>query len=75
MEPYLIADSTVGIIAQRLVRRLCPKCKRQRMITDEDKRRLRIRGEGTQPIYEPADRVVHSVMVPVTADELVYMRL
>lgn len=23
------------------------------MITDEDKRRLRIRGEGTQPIYEP----------------------
>ena len=53
LEPYLIADSTVGIIAQRLVRRLCPKCKRQRMITDEDKRRLRIRGEGTQPIYEP----------------------
>lgn len=53
VEPYLIADSTVGIIAQRLVRRLCPKCKRQRMITDEDKRRLRIRGEGTQPIYEP----------------------
>ena len=49
----MIADSTVGIIAQRLVRRLCPKCKRQRMITDEDKRRLRIRGEGTQPIYEP----------------------
>ena len=53
VEPYLIADSTVGIIAPRLVRRLCPKCKRQRMITDEDKRRLRIRGEGTQPIYEP----------------------
>ena len=26
IEPYLIADSTVGIIAQRLVRRLCPKC-------------------------------------------------
>ena len=27
IEPYLIADSTVGIIAQRLVRRLCPACK------------------------------------------------
>ena len=26
---YLIADSTVGIIAQRLVRRLCPRCKRK----------------------------------------------
>lgn len=27
IEPYLIADSTIGIIAQRLVRRLCPTCK------------------------------------------------
>ncbi len=30
VEPYLIADATVGVIAQRLVRRLCPKCKKQR---------------------------------------------
>ncbi len=28
VESYLIADATVGIIAQRLVRRLCPNCKR-----------------------------------------------
>lgn len=28
IEPYLIADSTVGVIAQRLVKRLCPDCKR-----------------------------------------------
>ena len=27
IEDYLIADSVVGIIAQRLVRRLCPQCK------------------------------------------------
>ncbi|MDE5894053.1 MAG: GspE/PulE family protein, partial [Acetatifactor sp.] len=27
IEPYLIADSTIGVIAQRLVRRLCPECK------------------------------------------------
>ena len=29
VESYLIADSVVGIIAQRLVRRLCPQCKRR----------------------------------------------
>ena len=29
IEPYLIADSTVGIIAQRLVRRLCNTCKEE----------------------------------------------
>ncbi|MCR4651324.1 MAG: Flp pilus assembly complex ATPase component TadA [Lachnospiraceae bacterium] len=27
IEPYLIADATVGVVAQRLVRRLCPTCK------------------------------------------------
>lgn len=30
VDSYLIADSVVGIIAQRLVRRLCPSCKKMR---------------------------------------------
>ena len=30
VDSYLIADSVVGIIAQRLVRRLCPHCKRKK---------------------------------------------
>ena len=33
VESYLIADSVVGVIAQRLVRRLCPKCKKARYST------------------------------------------
>ena len=52
VEPYLIADSVVGIIAQRLVRRLCPKCKKGHELNDEDKLRLRIRGESKPTIYE-----------------------
>lgn len=28
VEPYLVASSVEGVIAQRLVRRICPKCKR-----------------------------------------------
>jgi len=27
LQPYLIADSLVGIVAQRLVRKICPECK------------------------------------------------
>jgi type IV pilus assembly protein PilB len=27
IEPFLVASSTVGIVAQRLARRLCPQCK------------------------------------------------
>ena len=36
VESYLIADSTVGIIAQRLVRRLCPDCKRRRPMLEHE---------------------------------------
>lgn len=53
VEPYLIADSIVGVIAQRLVRRLCPNCKRPRMAMPEE---LEILGKGPDEkvqIYEP----------------------
>ncbi len=39
IEPYLLGDSLVGIIAQRLVRRLC-ECKKSREATPEEKRTL-----------------------------------
>ena len=39
VEPYLIADALVGVIAQRLVRRLCPNCKR-RIEADYEKKKI-----------------------------------
>lgn len=38
LESYLIADSVIGVIAQRLVRRLCPHCKQPRIATPEELR-------------------------------------
>ncbi|HWI54132.1 MAG TPA: type II secretion system ATPase GspE [Desulfobacteria bacterium] len=35
IEPFLVASSVVGIIAQRLVRRLCPECKEPYEPSDE----------------------------------------
>ncbi len=29
LEPYLISDSLVGVVAQRLVRKICPNCKKE----------------------------------------------
>lgn len=52
IETYLIADSVVGIIAQRLVRRLCPRCKNQRPVTEDEMEVLQITDPTTQ-IYEP----------------------
>ncbi len=54
IEPYLIADSVVGIIAQRLVRRLCPNCKTPRLATEEEKELMNCQSEGEVTIYEPA---------------------
>lgn len=42
IEPYMVADSTVGVIAQRLVKKLCPHCKQKYVTTDEDMRFLGI---------------------------------
>ena len=55
VESYLIADSTVGIIAQRLVRRLCPNCKRQRHLYDHEAEYLELSPEERkhQLIGEP----------------------
>ncbi|MBR5359539.1 MAG: Flp pilus assembly complex ATPase component TadA [Lachnospiraceae bacterium] len=54
VEPYLLADAIVGIIAQRLVRRLCPKCKKKMLATDEQKELLGVPGSKDDVvIYEP----------------------
>ena len=53
IEHYLIGDSVVGIIAQRLVRRLCPKCKTLRPATFEEKRALKIPENQEFNLYEP----------------------
>jgi type IV pilus assembly protein PilB len=37
VDSYLLADSVFGVIAQRLVRRLCPNCKREDLATEEEK--------------------------------------
>jgi len=53
IEPYLIADATVGIIAQRLVRRLCNSCKIE-VEPDEDERELLgITDNAPVKIYKP----------------------
>jgi type IV pilus assembly protein PilB len=48
---YLVADSLLGAISQRLVRKLCPKCKKLKQTTASEMAILKI----TEPaeIYEP----------------------
>lgn len=53
VERYLIADSVVGVIAQRLVRKLCPHCRKKRLATEEEKRLLKQDTYKEMEIYEP----------------------
>lgn len=34
--PYMVATSLIGVIAQRLIKVLCPECKKPRMSTEEE---------------------------------------
>ena len=53
VESYMIGDAVVGIIAQRLVRRLCPLCKVGHEATAREKILLGYEGSEPLTIYEP----------------------
>ena len=56
VEPFLVASAVSGVLAQRLVRRLCKNCRRPETITDRTRRGIvlpDILAPGAT-IYEPA---------------------
>lgn len=48
---YMVATSLIGVIAQRLVKVLCPECKRPRMSTEEENELMGI--PSSIQIYDP----------------------
>jgi len=51
--PYMVATSLIGVIAQRLVKVLCPKCKKQRMSTIEENKLMKLTDVNTPiPVME-----------------------
>jgi type IV pilus assembly protein PilB len=73
VEPYLVADSLSGIIAQRLVRRLCSKCKEEYEANESELKVLNM--EGPVKLYKPVGcptcnstgykgrKAIHEIMV------------
>jgi type IV pilus assembly protein PilB len=54
IEPYVAGDALVGVIAQRLVRRLCNNCKAPRLADDDEKKVLGVKDMDDDIIvYEP----------------------
>lgn len=54
IESYIAGDAVVGVIAQRLVRRLCTTCKQPRLVEDEERVQLGVSADEEDVIiYEP----------------------
>ena len=53
VEPYLLTQALQLVLAQRLVRRLCPQCKKPTKLTDSQRARMGAAAEGVDTIYAP----------------------
>ena len=54
IESYIAGDAVVGVIAQRLVRRLCNTCKQPRLVEDDERVQLGVPADEEDVIiYEP----------------------
>ncbi len=53
VEPYLVASSVIGVLAQRLVRRLCQHCKQQVRSDSDQVQDLGLPYSGFEVVYQP----------------------
>lgn len=53
IESYLVSSAVIGIVSQRLVKKLCPKCKKAYEATDTDKKVLGVNTKDDLILYMP----------------------
>jgi type IV pilus assembly protein PilB len=54
LEPFLVSSSVIMIAAQRLVRKICDKCKEPYEISDETRKTIGIKDNGSSTFYKGA---------------------
>ena len=52
VEPFLLSSSLVGVIAQRLVRRLCPHCKTAHAVRPQEQQLLQAHGINASHLWQ-----------------------
>ncbi len=53
IEPYLVSSAIIGIVSQRLVKKLCPKCKKPYKATGINKEILGVNSKDELTLYMP----------------------
>jgi general secretion pathway protein E len=51
VEPFLLSSSLLGVLAQRLVRTLCPHCRESHLPDEEERHLLALTDDNKQVIY------------------------
>ncbi len=51
VEPFLLSSSLIGVLAQRLVRKLCPHCKQPHPITESEREWLELPADHDIAVY------------------------
>jgi type II secretory ATPase GspE/PulE/Tfp pilus assembly ATPase PilB-like protein len=51
VEPFLLSSTLIGVLAQRLVRRLCPKCRETNNLDDAARVKYKIKNDAV--VYKP----------------------
>jgi len=67
IEPFLLSSALVGLIAQRLVRRLCPHCKEAFQPDKNEREILGLKDDEEVTIY--VQKGATNVTIPVTKEE------
>ncbi|MFA5577556.1 MAG: ATPase, T2SS/T4P/T4SS family [Tissierellaceae bacterium] len=52
IEPYLVSSAVIGIVSQRLVKKLCPKCKRAYQASNIEKKLLGFDNQEDLELYQ-----------------------
>lgn len=62
VEPFILASAVKGIISQRLVRRICPHCRKSYQPSEEERKMLGFSPDGTDVFYrgEGCDECFHT---------------
>ncbi len=53
IEPYLVSSAVIGVVSQRLVKRLCPKCKEAYEASEKEKHLLEVGSQESLTLYKP----------------------
>ncbi len=59
VEPFLLSSSLIGVLSQRLVRLLCPKCKQSYQATDSDCKVMGLDTEQPPQLYRQGEGCEH----------------